>query len=127
MYGPNGIRLFLVAAPAAIIAAPLTAASAKGDTSPVTRARAPSQPRNMPTTPDSLTSPPADALRVQAGKREVERARQRGAEHGMGQEPRPARDGRGCGPEQDGAGGIAAEGEHLGQPAVPGVDEPERD
>ena len=50
MYGPDGMRLFLVAAPAAIIAA-LLAASTNGNTSPVAKALAPGQPGNMPGTP----------------------------------------------------------------------------
>ena len=57
MNGPNAMRLFLVAAPAAISTAPAAAVSTKGATSPAANARAPSQPRNMPSTPDSFTSP----------------------------------------------------------------------
>ena len=51
MYGPDGMRLFLVAAPAAIIAALVAAASTNGNTSPVAKAPAPGQPGNMPGTP----------------------------------------------------------------------------
>jgi hypothetical protein len=79
MYTPDGMRLFLVAAPAAIIAALLAAASTKGNTSPVATALAPGQPGNMPGTPAGWPHvSPAWAPRVQAGKREVEPACQRG-------------------------------------------------
>ena len=54
---PDGMRLFLVTAPAAIIAALLAAASTKGDTSPVAKALATGQPGNMPGTRPGLTSP----------------------------------------------------------------------
>ena len=74
-YGPDGMRLFLVAAPAAIIAALLAAASTNGNTSPVAKALAPGQPGNMPGTPAGWPQvSPAQAPRVRAGEREVEPA-----------------------------------------------------
>lgn len=78
MYGPDGMRLFLVAGPTAIIAALLAAASTNGNTSPVATALAPGQPGNMPGTPAGWPHvSPAQAPRVQAGEREVEPACQR--------------------------------------------------
>ena len=66
MYGPDGMRLFLVAAL-------LAAASTNGNTSPVTKALAPGQPGNMPATPAGWPHVcPAGPRRVQAGEREVE-------------------------------------------------------
>ena len=127
MNGPNAMRLFLVAAPAAISAAPAAAVSTNGGNQPG-RERPRAEPAEEHAQhPGQLHVPPAQARRVQAGKHEVEPARQHGTEHGMGQQPRPARDAGGRGPEQRGPGRVGAEGEHVGQPAVPGVDEPERD
>ena len=72
MYGPDGMRLFLVAAPAAIIAALVAAASTNGNTSPVAKAPAPGQPGNMPGTPAGWPHVcPAQAPRVRAGERET--------------------------------------------------------
>ena len=50
------MRPFLATAPAAIIAALLTAASTKGDTGPAAKALATGQPGNMPGTRTGLTS-----------------------------------------------------------------------
>jgi hypothetical protein len=50
MCGPDGIRLFLAAAPAAIIAA-LLAAGTNGNTSLAAKTLTPGQPREMPGTP----------------------------------------------------------------------------
>jgi len=72
MYGPDGMRLFLVAAPAAIIAALLAAASTNGNTSPVAKAPAPGQPGNMSGTPAGWPHlSPAQAPRTRAGERET--------------------------------------------------------
>ena len=72
MCGPGGMRLFLVAAPAAIIAALLAAASTNGNTSPVAQALAPGPAGNMPGTPaGSPHLSPAQAPRVRAGERET--------------------------------------------------------
>ncbi len=57
MYGPDRMRLLRVAAPAAIIAALLAAASTNGNTSPVAKARAPGQPGNRPGWPGAMASP----------------------------------------------------------------------
>ena len=78
MYWPDGMRPFLAAAPAAIIAALLAAASTKGDTGPVAKALATGQPGNMPGTPDGSDVCPAGPRRVQAGERGVEPACLRG-------------------------------------------------
>jgi hypothetical protein len=56
MYRPDGMRLFRAAAPAAIIAALLAAASANGHTSPVAKALAPGRPRDMTRHPGRMAS-----------------------------------------------------------------------
>ncbi len=57
MYAPDGMRLFLVAAPAAIIATLLPAQSTNENTSPAAKALAPGQPGNMPGWPSAMASP----------------------------------------------------------------------
>jgi hypothetical protein len=72
MHGPDGMRLFLAAAPAAIIAALLAAASIDGNTSPAAKALAPGQPGDTPGTPAGWPHlSPAQAPRVRAGRREA--------------------------------------------------------
>jgi hypothetical protein len=71
MHGPDGMRLFLAAAPAAIIAALLAAASTNGNTSPVAKAFRPlgqaNQQRLTMSSPPSLAGPasrPGEARRT---------------------------------------------------------------
>ena len=72
MHGPDGMRLFLAAAPAAIIAALLAAASTNGNTNPVATALAPGQPGEHARHPGRMASPlPSRAPRVRAGERET--------------------------------------------------------
>jgi hypothetical protein len=69
MYGPDGMRLFLAAAPAAIIAALLAAASTNGNTSPTAKALAPTSRGTCPAPWPHVS--PAQAPRVRAGERET--------------------------------------------------------